>query len=371
MLVKSQRRRRYGPRLSSAALHAALRHETVSLLSATKRVAGLDGALLVAGHEPLLALRRRAVGEGIGHDAAGGLALQRVVANRARRGERGVDIAGLQEVRPLLRLAIDPDTGQAVGLQFDLHLERIRLRLAAGLLLQPRHARNDAEQVLDVMAGLMRDDVGGGEVTGGLAGAATKTRLDLAEETGVEEDGPVGRTVERSHRRLCPAAASAIGDVAEQHDLRTGKGLARGLEDLAPAIVDLAEDAGDHAAHLVGRRAALGVGRRLAIGLVGRRLSAAGEDLGAADQDTRIDAEGVADQAEHDDGADAEPAAAHGEAEPASSTAAATIVATILDVVAAAEIIVAHGGFPRSWLASIGRKRGKAQRTMHVKFPLR
>src|SRR3954469_6303488 len=184
-------------------------------------------------------------------------------------------------------------------------------------LLQARHARNDAEQVLDVMAGLMGDDVGGGEVTGGLAGAAAKTRLDLAEETGVEEDGPVGRTIERSHRRLRPAAAPAIGDVAEQHDLRTGKGLARGLEDLAPAVVDLAEDAGDHAAHLVGRRAALGRGG-LAIGLVGRRLAAAGEDLGAADQDARIDAEGVADQAEHDDGADAEPAAAHGEAEPAS-----------------------------------------------------
>src|SRR4051794_10902189 len=358
MLVKSQRRRRYGPRLSSAALHAALRHETVSLLSATKRVAGLDGALLVAGHEPLFALRRRAVGEGIGHDAACGLALQRVVADRARRGECGVDVARLQEVRPLLRLAIDPDTGQAVGLQFDLHLERIRLRLAAGLLLQARHARNDAEQVLDVMAGLMGDDVGGGEVTGGLAGAPAKTRLDLAEETGVEEDGPVGRTIEWSHRRLRPAAAPAIGDVAEQHDLRTGKGLARGLEDLAPAVVDLAEDAGDHAAHLVGRRAALGRGG-LAIGLVGRRLAAAGEDLGAADQDARIDAEGVADQAEHDDGADAEPAAAHGEAEPASSTAAATIVATILDVVAAAEIIVAHGGFPRSWLASLGAKAAK------------
>src|SRR4051812_18976850 len=370
MLVKSQRRRRYGPRLSSAALHAALRHETVSLLSATKRVAGLDGALLVAGHEPLFALRGRAVGEGIGHDAARRLALQRVVADRARRGECGVDVARLQEVRPLLRLAIDPDAGQAVGLQFDLHLQRIGLRLAAGLLLQPRHARNDAEQVLNVMAGLMGDDVGGGEVTGGLAGAAAKTRLDFAEETGVEEDGPVGRTIERPHRRLRPAAAPTIGDIAEQHDLRTGKGLAGGLEDLAPAIVDLTEDAGDHASHLVGRRAALGVGRRLAIGLVGRRLAATGEYLGAADQDARIDAKGVTHQAEHDDGADAEPAAAHGEAEPASSTAAATIVATILDVVAAAEIIVAHGGFPRSWLASFGRTDGKAQRTMHVKFPL-
>ena len=50
--------------------------------------------------------------------------------------------------------------------------------------------------------------------------------------------------------------------------------------------------------------------RRAAVGLVARRLAAAGEDFGAADQDARIDAEGVADQAEHDDGADAETAAA-------------------------------------------------------------
>ncbi len=310
--------------------------------------------------------------EGIGHDASRGLALQRVVTDRARRGQRGVDVAGLEEVRTLLRLAIDPDAGQAIGLQFDLHLERIGLGLAAGLLLQPRHARNDAEQVLDVMAGLMRDDVGGGEVAGGLAGAAAEARLDLAEETGVEEDGTIRRTVERPHRRLCPAAAAAIGDVAEQHDLRTGVGLAAGLEDLAPAVVDLAEDAGDHAAHLVGRRAALG-GGRLTIGLVGRRLAAAGEDLGAADQDARIDAEGIADQAEHDDGADAQTAAAHRQAEPASAAAhAATAVAAILNVVAAAEIIITHGGFPSGpQLASFGRRSAKAQRATHVKFPMR
>ena len=133
--------------------------------------------------------------------------------------------------------------------------------------------------------------------------------------------------------------------------LRTGVGLPAGLEDLVPAIVDLAENAGDHAAHLVGRRAGLG-GRGLAIGLIGRRLAAAGENFGAADQDARIDAEGIAEQAEHDDGADAEPAAAHRNAEAAATHSAAAVVATVIDIVAAAEIIVTHGGFsliPAGW----------------------
>src|SRR5438309_1313870 len=192
----------------------------------------------------------------------------------------------------------------------------------------------------------MGDNVGCGELEG-IAGAAVKARLDLAEEAGIEEDGAVRRAVERAHRRLRHAAAAAIGGVAEQHDLGAGIGLAAGLENFAPAIVDLAEHAGDHAAHLVGRGATLGGRGRLAIGLVGRRLTAASEDLGAADQDARIDAEGVADQAEHDDGADPEPAAAHRKTEPAASTSAAAIIAaTVFDVVAAAEIIVSHGGLP-------------------------
>src|SRR5262249_55415054 len=110
------------------------------------------------------------------------------------------------------------------------HLERVGFGLAAGGLLLLRHARDDAEQVLDVVAGLMRDDVGRSEIAGALARAAVKTILDLAEETGVEENLPVGRTIERPHRRLRHAAAPAIGDIAEQHDFRTGIVLPAGAE---------------------------------------------------------------------------------------------------------------------------------------------
>jgi len=110
-----------------------------------------------------------------------------------------------------------------------------------------------------------------------------------------------------------------------------------------PCRSALAEDTGDHAAHLVGWRAGLG---GPAIALIARRL-AAGQNFRAADQDARIDAEGVSDQAKDDDGADAEPAAAHRNAKAATTAhSAAIIAATVFDVVAAAEVIVTHGGFP-------------------------
>src|SRR5258708_6295222 len=191
------------------------------------------------------------------------------------------------------------------------------------------------------MSGFMGDDIGRGEFAR-IARTAVKPRLDLTEEPGIEKDLLVRRAIERPHRRLRHAAAPAVGGVAKQYDARTGIGLTAGLEDFAPAVVDLAEDTGDHATHLVGRRAGLG-GRRPAIGLIARRLPT-GENFRAADQDARIDAEGVADETEHDHGADAEPAAAHRKTEAAATTtaAAAAVIATVIDIVAAAEVIVTH-----------------------------
>src|ERR1700721_605220 len=139
------------------------------------------------------------------------------------------------------------------------------------------------------MAGFMGDDIGRGEFAG-IARAAVKPGLDLAKESGVEKYLLVRRTIKRSHRRLRHAAASAIGGVAEKHDLRTDIGLSAGAEDFPPAIAAFTEDAGDHAAHLVGRRAGLGW-RGSPIGLIGRRLAAAVENLRAADQKPRVDAE--------------------------------------------------------------------------------
>src|SRR6202140_1020714 len=65
-----------------------------TLRSPAKRIAGLHRALLITGHDPLLALRGGAVGEGIRHHPPGRLPLQRIVADGGCRRQRRVDVAG-------------------------------------------------------------------------------------------------------------------------------------------------------------------------------------------------------------------------------------------------------------------------------------
>src|SRR5579872_6057387 len=166
-----------------------------------KSVAGVDGALLEPGHEPALALFGAAVGERVGHHAPSGLPLQGIVADRSRGLQRSVDVALLEEVRTLLLFAIGPHAGETIGLQLDLDLQGVGFGLTRGLLLHRVHFRDDAEQVLHVMAGLVRDDVGLRELAG-LALAAAEPGLDLAEEAGVEKNLLLRWAVERAHRRL-------------------------------------------------------------------------------------------------------------------------------------------------------------------------
>src|SRR3982074_1418562 len=91
---------------------------------------------------------------------------------------------------------LTPTAAQTTRLQLHLHLQRVGFRLAAGLLLQPRHPRQDAEQVLDVMSCFMGDDIGRGKLAG-IAGTAAKPGLDLAEKSGVEKNRLVRRAIER------------------------------------------------------------------------------------------------------------------------------------------------------------------------------
>ncbi len=73
--------------------------------------------------------------ERIRHHASLRLALQPVVADRGCDADRAFDIARIDEV--LLALGvIGPHAGQAIGLQFDPHLDVVGLRLAARGLLQ-------------------------------------------------------------------------------------------------------------------------------------------------------------------------------------------------------------------------------------------
>ena len=97
-----------------------------------------------------------------------------------------------------------PHAGVAIGLQFDLDLDRIAFGLARARLQLLRLAER-AHQILDMMADLMRDHIGLREI----AGRAEALR-QLVEEFRVEIDVLVCRAVERPHRRLRGAAARLV-----------------------------------------------------------------------------------------------------------------------------------------------------------------
>src|SRR5688572_6199141 len=121
-----------------AGCHRLLR----SNLSRSEGVAGLHAARLEAGHEPLLTLRRRAVGEAIRHHAALSFLLEHVVADRGRGLQRRLDVAGLQQLPALLGV-MRPDTAEAIGLQFDTDLDAVRYHLVARGSLRLLRLRQD------------------------------------------------------------------------------------------------------------------------------------------------------------------------------------------------------------------------------------
>jgi len=83
-------------------------------------------------HETILdALRRRAVGEGIGHRIASRRLLKTIVADRLRGRDRRFEVARLQEL--IFAFGISgPYAGEAIGHEFDPHRQIIRLALARG-----------------------------------------------------------------------------------------------------------------------------------------------------------------------------------------------------------------------------------------------
>src|SRR5262245_20888937 len=299
-----------------------------------KCVAARKLARLQAGHERLRALCRRAVGERVRNDVALAAPLQAIVADGGCCLHGRLDVAWLDHP-PLFFGVVRPDPGEAIGLQLDPHLQLVGIALVHAALHR-LHPRQNAEQVLHVMADLVRDYVGLGELAALAADlAAAEAPFEILKERGVEIDLAIDRTVERPHGGLGGPAGRACG--AGEHDQgRRLVGFARAREDLFPFGFRASEHGGHELAHLVGWGLRLGV-LRGGLRLLLRAAAQLGQDLGSADQVERIDAQGPADETEHEERADADSAGAAG------AKAAGSTLALILDVVAAWQLIPAHG----------------------------
>src|SRR5262245_64916538 len=103
--------------LTSVALDVRrlLRRTKSELRTRRKCIAALGHSLLQAGVEPALALLGCAVCKAVRHHPALCAPLQRVVTDRRGGLQRGLDIAGLQQMPTFVRL-VRPHAGKAVGL---------------------------------------------------------------------------------------------------------------------------------------------------------------------------------------------------------------------------------------------------------------
>src|SRR6185369_7332065 len=302
-----------------------------------ERVAVGDVAAAIAGFEPVLALFRRAVGEAVGHHAAGRLLLQGIVADRAGGFQRLVDVAGFDQPAFLIGV-VGPHAGEAVGLQFHPHGQGVGFALAhvgagfADLSL-------DAQYVLHVMADLVGDHIGLREI----AGRAEPAR-ELVEEIEIEIDLLIAWAIERSDRRL-REAAGGLGAAGEQHQLGLAILRADLRQELMPGVFGIGENDGDELLQLLVLRTRKRAAWRLLFDITARAEI-------AREQRQRIDAEGPGDDAQDDDAANPEaapahPAAAKSTAETAAREAhAAAHAAAVLDIAALPTAFPQHGSDP-------------------------
>src|SRR3954454_14842347 len=118
-------------------------------------VAGVGVSGAIAGREPLLPLSGRAVRPRLRVDLSLELLLEAVVADRGC-GVEPVGDVGLRQLGDVTRAhrTVRPYAGEAIGLQLEVDTPAFR---PGDSLADPAHG---AEQVLHVVAVLVRDDVG-------------------------------------------------------------------------------------------------------------------------------------------------------------------------------------------------------------------
>src|SRR5262245_4939394 len=102
----------------------------------------------------------------------------------------------------------------AVRLQLQCHRIAIGLRTASSLFLSTANPVAGTEQLLNVMAHLMRDHISLGEIP-----RRAEAVRELVEELQIQIDAIVARTIERPHCRLSQAALCA-GRLLVKHEPR-------------------------------------------------------------------------------------------------------------------------------------------------------
>ena len=182
------------------------------------------------------------------------------------------------------------------------------------------HALGDAEQVLDVMPDLVRDNVSLREVAG-----RAEAILQVAVEREVDVELLVGGAVERPDRGL-GITARRLYLAGEKHQRGLAIGPAGPSEDFGPNLLGRTEHGGDEIGHLVF------AGWGFCLDRLRRSRRYARGHATALQDDPRIDAKEHRDQRDHDD-ADA----ATGDAAPDRHAAA------VFDVGAALLVIDTHG----------------------------
>ncbi len=262
------------------------------------------------------------MGEGLGADAAAGHLLDAVVADSRGGAKSGVDVL-LVDLQPIFG-GVGPDAGETIGLEFQAN--RKRIGIARVLLLKLAHFGFDPENLLDVVTDLMSDYIGLGKLAGGC-----ELPLEFVEEAEVEIDFLIARTIERSGGAVGLAAGGRCR-IAEKNQLGVAVltvGLCR--ENLGPIGLNVVENEGDEIdlGLFFGVERAVGNGARSGRAVVGTGAASAekGEEVLVENQAQNADDNHPADA--EMDAAETTSAAARYEA----STAAATLVAAIFDVV--------------------------------------
>ena len=122
------------------------------------------------------------------------------------------------------------------GLHDDAHVSSAQdMAILARALLRSLDVVHDAEQVLDVVADLVGDDVGLGEIPG-----RPESILQVVVETEVDVDLAIARTIKRADGGG-GKPASRLDLTGKQHEGRFLVGLAQTLELFVPDVLGIGE----------------------------------------------------------------------------------------------------------------------------------